>query len=247
MLYLNELKFQKEAAPRLRISLENKDVPAVKAALGKEGVTEGIDYRGVAVLAALRHIPNSPWFLIARMDASEAFGPINERLREIIIMAILLLPGIGAAMGFIWRRQEARFYRGQNQTTEALRESESRFSSITDSAQDAILVMDTQGKIAYWNPAAKRIFGYTSAEALGRNIYDLIAPERYREAYRAAFHEFLRAGQGAAIGKTLESQVREWGRENNEIAVVTGPVLKGDLPRIGKNRVAVPEYFYKVI
>ncbi|MFA6471815.1 MAG: DNA/RNA non-specific endonuclease [Candidatus Latescibacterota bacterium] len=55
-------------------------------------------------------------------------------------------------------------------------------------------------------------------------------------------HEF-----NAGIWETLESKVREWGKENGEIAVVTGPVLKSDLPRIGNNRVAVPGYFYKVI
>ena len=214
VLYLNELKFQKKTALRLRISLENKDVPTVKAALGEEGIAEGRDYRGVAVVAALRQVPNSPWFLVARMDASEAFGPINERLREIIIMALLLLLGTGAAMGFIWRQQESRFYRGQYQTTEALRESESRLSSITDSAQDAILMMDTQGNLTYWNPAAERIFGYTSAEALGQNLHDLIAPERYHEAYKAAFPEFLHTGQGAAVGKTLELHaIRKDGRE----------------------------------
>jgi PAS domain S-box-containing protein len=217
VLYLNELKFQKETALRLRISLENKDVLAVKAALGEEGVAEGTDYRGVAVVAALRQVPNSPWFLIARMDASEAFGPINERLREIIIMALLLLLGAGAAMGFIWRQQEARFYRGQYQATEALQESESRLSSITDSAQDAILMMSTEGNLTYWNPAAERIFGYTSAEALGRNLHDLIAPARYHEAHRAAFPEFLHTGQGAAIGKTLELHAIR--KDGHEIAV----------------------------
>jgi PAS domain S-box-containing protein len=117
-------------------------------------------------------------------------------------------------MGFIWRQQEARFYRGQYQTSEALRESQSRLSSITDAAQDAILMMDNQGNLTYWNPAAERIFGYTSIEALGRNIHDLIAPERFREAYRAASQEFLGAGQVAAVGKTLElDAIRKDGRE----------------------------------
>jgi len=55
-------------------------------------------------------------------------------------------------------------------------------------------------------------------------------------------HEF-----NSGIWENLESQVREWARENGEVYVVTGPVLKVNLPRIGINRVAVPKYFYKVI
>jgi len=89
-LFLNELKFQKKTALNLRIPLESKDTPAVKAALGQEGIVEGRDYRGVRVIADVRAVPDSPWFLVARMDASEAFGPMRERLREVIIMAALL-------------------------------------------------------------------------------------------------------------------------------------------------------------
>ena len=48
-----------------------------------------------------------------------------------------------------------------------VRASEPRLRAITDSAQDAILMMDPEGRVSYWNPAAERILGYTSAEAIG--------------------------------------------------------------------------------
>ena len=85
-LFLSELKFQSDAPLQLRIPLTAKDVPAVQAVLGREGIVEGLDYRGVPVIAALRAIPDSPWFLVAKMDASEVFGPMRSRLREIVIM-----------------------------------------------------------------------------------------------------------------------------------------------------------------
>ena len=47
--------------------------------------------------------------------------------------------------------------------------------------------------------------------------------------------------------RSLESLVRTWAADNEEIYVVTGPVLEDDLPTIGANAVAVPEYYYKVI
>ena len=87
---------------------------------------------------------------------------------------------------------------------EALRASESRMRAITDSAQDAILMMDARGDISYWNPAAERVLGYSSSEALGRNVHAFIVPSRYQPAHRAAFPHFQRTGEGAAIGKTLE-------------------------------------------
>jgi PAS domain S-box-containing protein len=98
-----------------------------------------------------------------------------------------------------------------------LRESEARLSAIAGSAQDAVLMMDPAGAISYWNPAAERMFGYPSAAALGRNLHDLIAPERYRGAHLAAFQEFLRSGSGGAVGKTLELHALR--HDGQEIAV----------------------------
>ncbi len=54
-------------------------------------------------------------------------------------------------------------------------------------------------------------------------------------------------GFNRGIWKNLEEKVRDWAFENKKIYIVTGPVLRNGLPKIGPNQVAVPEYFYKVI
>jgi PAS domain S-box-containing protein len=216
-LYLNELRFQKDTALKLRLPLGRRDVLAVKAALGQEGIAEGLDYRGVPAIAALRAVPNSPWFLVARMDTAEVFAPLRARLWEIVVASAILLLGAGAALAYFWWRQRARFFRDRYRATEALKESESRLGAIAASAQDAVLMMDPGGAITFWNSAAGRILGYTPAEALGRNLHELIAPQRFHEAHHAAFPEFLRTGQGAAVGQTLELQARR--RDGREIAV----------------------------
>jgi PAS domain S-box-containing protein len=141
-LFLNELKFQKNAALHLRIPLGSKDVPAVKAVLGQEGIVEGVDYRGVPVVAALRPIPDSPWFLVARMDTSEVFAPMRARLWEIVVTIAVLLLGTGAMVGYFWRRQSAHFYRDRYQATQALRESEERFRVLFESSHDAIMTLE---------------------------------------------------------------------------------------------------------
>src|SRR4030067_2218657 len=79
-LFLNELRFRKKTALNLRCSLENVRMAAVRAALGQEGIVEGIDYRGVPVIADVRAVTNSPWFLVTRMDVSEIYGPLREEL-----------------------------------------------------------------------------------------------------------------------------------------------------------------------
>ena len=96
----------------------------------------------------------------------------------------------------------------QKQAEVALRDSEIRVRSITNAAQDAILMMAPEGLISYWNPAAERIFGYTSTEAIGQDLHAFLVPPRYHEAHQAALPKFRQTGQGGAMGKTLDLEGR---------------------------------------
>ena len=126
VVFLNDLKFQKDAALNLRIPMNGtKAIPAIKAALGEEGIVEALDYRGVPVIAEIRTIHGSPWFMVTRMDQSEAFAPLKERLLVIVVLIGLLLVAIEAVFGFIWKNQNARFYRERFEASKKLRESES--------------------------------------------------------------------------------------------------------------------------
>jgi PAS domain S-box-containing protein len=85
-----------------------------------------------------------------------------------------------------------------------LKESENKFRSITASAKDAIIMMDSDGKVSYWNEAAERMFGYSSGEILGKDLHKVLAPSDMYSAYKVAFPQFRESGLGKLIGKTLE-------------------------------------------
>ncbi len=87
---------------------------------------------------------------------------------------------------------------------QALHESEERMRAIASSAQDAIIMLDEAGLVTYWNAAAERIFGWSAAEMMGRNLHNALVPEKYHAEHRAAFAEFQRSGTGGAVGNTLE-------------------------------------------
>lgn len=120
-LFLNDLRFHDNTALILRSSLDHKDMPAVQAALGHEGIVEGRDYRGVPVVADVRAVPDSPWFLVARMDISEVFAPVKERLWMMVGFVVVLLFGSGAGLGLVWRQQSVGFYRQQYKAAEEIR------------------------------------------------------------------------------------------------------------------------------
>ncbi len=92
----------------------------------------------------------------------------------------------------------------QKLSEQQLHDSQARIRAITESTQDAVLMMDPEGRISFWNKAAERIFGYSAAEAVGKNLHQLLAPTRYHAAHAEAFEHFRKTGDGNAVGATLE-------------------------------------------
>ncbi len=93
---------------------------------------------------------------------------------------------------------------GERQRVEdALRASEVRFRSVVQSANDAIVLADNQGRIIAWNQGAQNIFGYAEAEVLGQPL-PLLIPARYREAHRRSMERLQVTGEPRLIGKTVE-------------------------------------------
>ena len=82
--------------------------------------------------------------------------------------------------------------------------AEERLRVISAAAQDAVIMMDNKGKIAFWNDAGQRIFGYTGEEARGKKLHELIIPAQYRTEFERNFIDFRRTGKGPVIGSTLE-------------------------------------------
>ena len=93
---------------------------------------------------------------------------------------------------------------GRMQIESSLIESEERFRSISDSAQDAIIMMNHKGEITYWNKSAENIFQYTHHEVLNKDLHALLVPEKYHDRFNKGFGKFLTTGKGNAIGKILE-------------------------------------------
>ncbi len=116
----------------------------------------------------------------------------------------------------------------RNLVSEALQESNETLHTIADAANDAIILMDDNGKISSWNPAAEIIFGYTAAESLGTEIHLLLAPQRYHESYRRSFKKFQEMGKNPSLGKTIELIAkRKDGRELPvEISLAALPLKK---------------------
>jgi PAS domain S-box-containing protein len=86
-----------------------------------------------------------------------------------------------------------------------LAESEQRYRAVAQTAHDAIVIADGEGRIVGWNPAAERMFGRTESEALGKPV-GIIIPDRYLAAHEKGMVRYLATGEIHILGRTLEME-----------------------------------------
>ena len=117
----------------------------------------------------------------------------------------------------------------RKESEQQLRSNEEKLRTISEAALDAVIMMDDQGKAVHWNPAAKKMFGYSAEEMLGEKIHQLLVPERKRQAAYAALPRFFETGQGQAVGRTLELQAVRKGGEEFPVEISLAPIRIDDV------------------
>ncbi len=168
-LFLNELRFHKDSALKLKVPLVERDTtagpPVIKAALGLEGIFEGLDYRREPVLSCVHRVPDSPWYVEIKMDKSELFGRERRFLWQLVVMISLIMFGSAASAGFFWRRQQMHYYRERYETVEVLRRLSARYEALLAAVPDIITEVDNSKVITWTNAPGLEFFG---ADVIGR-------------------------------------------------------------------------------
>lgn len=155
VLYLNALRFMPDATLRFRIPLTRTDVPAVRAALGQEGVFEGTDYRGATVQAATRTIPDSSWAIVAKIDMQEMLAPVSQRIWYVVGTCLLVVLATGMALSLRWRNKkesylltlydtELKFNRELKQAEKSLQDANNRLEERVEKRTEELTTSNTK-------------------------------------------------------------------------------------------------------
>ena len=177
VIFLNELRDRPGSAPKLQLPITRLELPAVQAVLGKKGTIYGKDYRHNSVIAVSKSIPDSPWFIVTKVDETEAFAPWHFRAGLILasIFGVILITN--AILRVAWLRQ-------------------TKFShytrSLIEASLDPLVTINSSGKITDLNAATETVTGLTRTELIGSDFSDYFtSPEKARTAYEQVFSEGL--------------------------------------------------------
>lgn len=176
VVFLNELRHQKNTPLNLRFPVNSPQLLAASVARGQKGIVEGQDYRGVPVIAAVACIPDSSWCIIAKIDADEIYAPLKKLTHEVVFLLIILIGAAGIGMAYLSRNQQISFYRRQYEVERERRALARRYEYLTRFANDIILVADGNLLIVEANDQAVVSYGYERDELLKLHVLDLYPP-----------------------------------------------------------------------
>ncbi len=170
---------------------------AAQVALG-DGRIAGLDYRGVPAIGVGRRIPDTPWYLVAKVDKSEITGILRQVAAGALLLTLVLLAGAATIAHALWRQgvTEAR-YRAQQEMQEGLRASEEALREAQRLAHVGSWAWRVEEDRSSWSDEMFRIagrapqsFAVTLASALG-----VVHPED-RERMRALTQRAVESGEG---------------------------------------------------
>jgi two-component system sensor kinase FixL len=141
--------------------------------------------------------------LLERVKAGERIEPFETvrmardgRLIDVSLSVSPIRDESGAVLG---ASVIAHDITGRRRNLQATRDSEARLRSLVDSAVDAIIVIDSRGRIESFNRSAERLFGYQAAESMGKNV-SMLMPQPYAEEHDHYMHRYLTTGHAKIIG-----------------------------------------------
>jgi PAS domain S-box-containing protein len=169
---------------------------------------------------------DNPWDLLPNLDAivrqyqREAERTVSNLKNgaQAVLGLILLFLVLSATAVF---RPLVRQVRREIQNQE---EIGGRLRGILDSSHDAIVTIDGAGTVVEFSPSAQRMFGIDAGAAVGRDVADLIIPDRYRERHRRGLAAFKDGKTGLLVGRRVSLSARRADGSEFPVELAISPV-----------------------
>jgi len=199
------LGFRAEGEAKL-ISIPRNAGGADTTLAGGEGEYEGVDYRGVDVLAATAPIADSKWSLLAKVDADDVHRQVTVRERATLLIIVLLAAVTALGAGFAWRTGTTSLYRELYEAEVRGKALTGHYGYLSRYSNDLIFLTDQNGIIIEANERCESALAMTRKGLMGRRFQTLVG-----ESGRDSFEEGW-ANAARQDGAIFESELLRHGR-----------------------------------
>jgi len=192
-------RFTKTVFETPLVNLAGLPFPITRALRGDTGVIVTQDYRNHNVVAAYGPVGNLGLGMVAKVDAAEIFQPIRDQLQLVAGLLLLLV----TAGTLLLRLQVKPLVTKLIDIGGRARRQEQRTKELLDSAPDAIIIVNKDGRIVLVNSQTEKLFGYSRQELLDQKI-EMLLPERYRHRHPGHRDGFFADPRVRPMGVGLE-------------------------------------------
>lgn len=186
-----------DGTPPLRraMAIDTPDLAAIFAVNKPGGFAVKRNYAGNEVLVTSRPIAAIPWFLVRTISRDEALAATDVRLRNLLVVFLLLIATISIALYAAWRHGSSLRVA---EAVEKYRVTSERFENITkfmrvvtNGQPTQIVAVDGAGRYTFANQRAAEHAGIAAEDMIGKTMAGVIGPARAKE-YTAINEEVLK-------------------------------------------------------
>ena len=183
VVVVNELRFAPNGSMGRRFPLTRTSLPAVQAALGRDGRFQGKDYRDEEVLADLRAVTGSSWYLVSKLDQEEINTIARYRVGAVGLVIGLIILLVATGVAYFYRSRQTGILKSLIIAERSRADMETTYRMLFESMLNGFalheIICDAEGRPADYrfltvNPAFERMTGMKAADVVGRTVKEVL-------------------------------------------------------------------------
>ncbi|MFO7369449.1 MAG: PAS domain S-box protein [Bacteroidales bacterium] len=172
--FISQLRHTQMVPLKMRLSLDQDEVTAVKAVKGFEGFIDGRDYRGEKVLSDVRKVPYTTWYMISEIDHREIYSELYKQVMLLAIVILISLLLIGVVVVWIFHYRQRNIYRELLKKRTLLNFREEELRSTLYSIGEGVITADKNGYIENLNQTAAIMTGWSENAAQRKKVEEVV-------------------------------------------------------------------------
>jgi PAS domain S-box-containing protein len=141
--------------------------------------------RGNAVSKATKHavfmpihIGNNFWSIVIATPEDEVTGALSEFRSRLLLIAILLLIGIGFFFYMLIKTSiSVKEADTRRKSVEVLQASEEKYRNLVENINEVIFTLDSGGQVTYISPVIEKFSSYKASDLIGKNFLEFVHPD----------------------------------------------------------------------